>query len=54
MGWHHATVSEWADALRERAREALPPLEGEVRVTGLQEPVEVIRDRWGVYWRLVT
>ena len=48
MGWHHATVSERADALRERAREALPPLEGEVRLNGLKEPVEVIRDRWGV------
>jgi penicillin G amidase len=41
-------VSEWADALREQAREALPPVEGEVRIAGLGAPVEVIRDRWGV------
>jgi len=41
-------VTEWADALRERAREALPPVGGEVRVGGLERRVEVIRDRWGV------
>src|SRR5436853_3943704 len=34
--------------MRERAKEALPPVEGEVMIAGLNEPVEVIRDRWGV------
>jgi penicillin amidase len=37
-----------ADALREAARAALPPVEGEIRVPGLRDRVEVIRDRWGV------
>ena len=41
-------MTEWADAMRERAREALAPVDGRVEVAGLREPVEVIRDRWGV------
>jgi penicillin amidase len=41
-------MSEWSDTLLERARAGLPPVEGEVRLSGLREPVEVIRDRWGV------
>ena len=36
------------DELTEAARAALPPVEGEVAVTGLREPVEVLRDRWGI------
>src|SRR3989442_6642032 len=43
-----AEVSELADMLRERARAALPKVEGKVRLPGLEEPVEVLRDRWGV------
>jgi penicillin amidase len=42
-----ATVDP-VEELRDAARAALPPLEGELRVGGLQEPVEVLRDRWGV------
>ncbi len=30
------------------ARAALPPVEGELEVPGLHEPVEVLRDRWGI------
>jgi penicillin amidase len=41
-------VSDWIDALREHARKALPIVEGDLKVDGLQSPVEVIRDRWGV------
>ena len=41
-------MTDWANEIRERAREALPPVEGEIQVDGLREPVEVIRDRWGV------
>ncbi len=37
-----------SDDLRTRCREVLAQLEGEIRVAGLQSPVEVIRDRWGV------
>jgi penicillin G amidase len=38
----------WVEALREGARAALPPVEGELRVPGLEGTVEVVRDRWGV------
>ena len=41
-------MSDWADALRERARAALPPTEGALAVPGLSAPVEMVRDRWGV------
>jgi len=34
--------------LRARATAALAPASGEVALAGLQQPVEVIRDRWGV------
>jgi penicillin amidase len=36
------------DALRERARKALAKTQGELKLPGLKEPVEVLRDRWGV------
>src|SRR2546425_940249 len=41
-------VSDWSDMLKEKARAALPPVEGELKLAGVGEPVEVIRDRWGV------
>ena len=41
-------MSELTDVMREKARAGLPPVEGELRLAGLHEPVEVIRDRWGV------
>src|SRR4051794_6327589 len=41
-------VSDWIDGLRAHAREALPIVEGELKVDGLSAPVEVIRYRWGV------
>ena len=41
-------MDDWVEALREAARAALPPVEGEVRLPGLRAPVEVRRDRWGV------
>ena len=37
-------LEEFLDA----ARAALPPVEGELAVTGLSEPVEVLRDGWGI------
>jgi penicillin amidase len=37
-----------AGDLRERAKAALSQTSGQILVTGLQQPVEVIRDRWGV------
>ncbi len=36
------------DALLARASAVLAKLEGEITVPGLEEPVEVLRDRWGV------
>jgi len=41
-------ADEVVEMLREAAREALPPLEGQLQVGGLHGPVEVRRDRWGV------
>jgi penicillin amidase len=41
-------VSEWTQQLLEKARAGLAPVEGNLRLAGLREPVEVIRDRWGV------
>jgi penicillin G amidase len=41
-------VSELSDMLRERARAALPPVAGELRLPGLHDRVEVLWDRWGV------
>jgi penicillin G amidase len=36
------------DALRKKARAALARVEGHLQVPGLKQPVEVLRDRWGV------
>ena len=41
-------ADEVVEMLREAAREALPPMEGELQAGGLSGPVEVRRDRWGV------
>lgn len=38
----------WVEEVRAAAAAALPPTEGEIAVPGLAEPVEVLRDRWGV------
>jgi penicillin G amidase len=36
------------DEFRDAARAALPQVEGELAVRGLREPVEVLRDEWGI------
>jgi penicillin G amidase len=41
-------VADPLEELRSTAREALPPYEGELAVPGLERPVEVLRDRWGI------
>ncbi|MGH2652160.1 MAG: penicillin acylase family protein, partial [Actinomycetota bacterium] len=41
-------MAGWVDEVREAAKRAVPPIEGEIRIPGLREPVEVVRDRWGV------
>jgi penicillin amidase len=39
---------ETPESLRKKAAAVLAQLEGEIKVPGLKEPVEVLRDRWGV------
>jgi penicillin amidase len=41
-------VGDWAEELRGAAEASLAPLEGEIVLPGLREPVEVLRDRWGI------
>lgn len=41
-------MNELGEAIREAARQALPQVEGEVTVPGIEEPTEIVRDRWGV------
>jgi penicillin G amidase len=41
-------MADFLDGLRAAARAALFPLAGELRAAGLQAPVEVLRDRYGV------
>ncbi len=36
------------DKLAAKAKAVLAQIEGEIKVSGLKEPVEVLRDRWGV------
>ncbi len=42
------SAAQTADAPRQQARAALSQTSGEIPVAGLEQPVEVIRDRWGV------
>ena len=37
-----------AGRLQARAKAALSQVAGEIRLTGLEQPVEIIRDRWGI------
>jgi penicillin amidase len=41
-------MSDFAEEVLRIAGEALPQVEGEVAVEGLEGPVEVVRDHWGV------
>jgi penicillin G amidase len=41
-------MSDFLDEVRRAAEAALPPVEGEVLVPGLREPVDILHDRWGV------
>jgi penicillin amidase len=51
IGWGGAsaarTAAELKDA-RELARQSLSQIDGDLKVAGLQQPVDVIRDQWGV------
>lgn len=41
-------MSELSDILKMQAAQALPQVEGELKLPGLREPVEVLWDPWGV------
>jgi len=43
-----ATAAETVESLQAQAAAVAQPLEGEISAPGLKEPVEVLRDRWGV------
>jgi penicillin amidase len=43
-----APAADTPAALEQKARAVLARLEGEIPLPGLKEPVEVLRDRWGV------
>src|SRR5688572_30496647 len=41
-------ANERADALLTQARSVLAQIDGQVEVDGLQQPVSILRDRWGI------
>lgn len=41
-------MGDWTDEVRAAAEAALPQVEGDLSVSGLREPTEVLRDRWGI------
>jgi penicillin amidase len=47
-GRRPARAAETPESLLKEARAVLAQLEGEIKVPGLKEPVEVLRDRWGI------
>ncbi len=43
-----AQAAETPESLQKKATAVLAQLEGEIKIPGLKEPVEVLRDRWGI------
>jgi penicillin amidase len=43
-----ARAAETLESLRKKTNAVLAQLEGEIKVPGLKEPVEILRDRWGI------
>jgi penicillin amidase len=48
LGQVASPPKETPESLLQKAKANLPQLQGELTVPGLREPVEVLRDRWGV------
>jgi penicillin amidase len=48
MRLSHAAADESPDALMARAKGVLAQLNGRIQLPGLEEPVEILRDQWGV------
>jgi acyl-homoserine lactone acylase PvdQ len=43
-----ALAADTPESLHKKASAVLARLEGEIKAPGLKEPVEVLRDRWGI------
>jgi penicillin G amidase len=43
-----APAADTPEKIMLQAKEVLAPLEGDIGIPGLKEPVEVLRDRWGI------
>jgi penicillin amidase len=43
-----ASAADTSESLLRKASDVLAQLEGEIKLPGLKEPVEVLRDRWGI------
>jgi penicillin amidase len=43
-----ARAEETPESLHQKASAVLAQLEGEIKVPGLKEPVDILRDRWGI------
>ncbi|MGZ8606390.1 MAG: penicillin acylase family protein [Actinomycetota bacterium] len=41
-------MADWVEEIRAAAEVAMPPVEGEIAAPGLEGPVEVLRDAWGI------
>ncbi len=48
VGMLPARAAETPESLRKKASAVLAQLEGQIKVPGLKEPVEVLRDCWGI------
>ena len=48
LGIPPARAVETPDSLRKKASAVLAQLKGEIKLPGLTEPVEILRDRWGI------
>ncbi len=53
VGWvafmtNPVLAAETPEALRARAKTVLAPLSGDIPLAGLKQPVEVLRDQWGI------
>jgi penicillin amidase len=48
LACHEVSAAETVEQILQRARAVLAQVDGEIKLPRLREPVEVLRDRWGV------
>ncbi|MDX1948623.1 MAG: penicillin acylase family protein [Pirellulaceae bacterium] len=48
MTTNAVSAAETAEGIRTRAKTVLAPLAGDISLAGLEQPVEVLRDEWGI------